>query len=256
MSGVPAPARADASKDGARVSLWWAPLDVPASTLQSLAACLSAQEGRRAAELRRHVDRERFVAVRGWLRRLLAGELGCDPREVQIVTDDGGKPMVEGSDLRFNASRSAGLALFATSWQTEVGVDIEAIREDVDIEGIARRFFSPAEQRALASLSPVHRLSASFQCWTRKEAFAKGIGTGLTFPLPSVDVWAADGRSMTVSDWTIHQVDVGIGYAAAVAVTGLEGWVPPVPGQVGSPISGRLPGTIQRSSGGVLGAVF
>jgi 4'-phosphopantetheinyl transferase len=217
---------------------------------------LSPEEARRADELRRHVDRERFVAARGWQRRLIAAELGCDPREVPIVIGVGGKPTVQGSNLRFSAARSASLALYATSWWTDVGVDIEAIRKDAAIEDIARRFFSPAEQLGLASLSPPRRLTASFQCWTAKEAYAKGIGSGLTFPLQSIDTWRADGRPVTVSGWMIHQVDVGIEYAAAVAGRGLEGWVPAVPRRVGSPNSGPSTGTIERSSEGVLGGLL
>ena len=114
-------------------------------------------------------------------------QLRCAPGDVRIVTGDLGKPRLACSDLRFSAARSAGIALYATSWTMEVGVDIEAIRTTADIDGIAARFMSPAEQRALASLPPTQRLAAFFQCWTRKEAYVKGIGTGLSFPLRDVD---------------------------------------------------------------------
>ena len=111
----------------------------------------------------------------------------------------------------------------------EVGVDIEAIRATTDIDRMAARFLSQAEQRRLGLLSPAQREPAFFQCWTRKEALLKGVGTGLRFPLREVDVWDGDGRPATVSGWSVHDVDLAPGFAAAVAGASLDDWVPPVP---------------------------
>ena len=116
----------------------------------------------------------------------------------------------------------------------EVGVDVEAIRATADVDGIAARFFSRAEQRALASLPRAQRLAASFHCWTRKEAYVKGIGTGLSFPLRNVDVWDGSRRPATVSGWSVHQVDVSPEFAAAVAGAGLGNCVPEVPRRLGA----------------------
>jgi 4'-phosphopantetheinyl transferase len=108
-------------------------------------------------------------------------------------------------------------------------VDIEAIRATADIDGIVPRFMSSAEQRLLASLPPAQRLAAFFQCWTHKEAYVKGIGTGLSFPLRDIDVWDGSRRAATVSGWSVHQVDVAPGFAAAVAGASLGDWVPQDP---------------------------
>ncbi len=132
--------------------------------------------------------------------------------------------MLVDGDLRFNTSRSGGIALFATSRTTEVGVDIEEIRSTVDVEGMAARFFSPAERAALASLGPAQRPAAFFQCWTRKEAYVKGTATGLTVPITTIDVGV--GGETNVSGWAVHQVDVAPGFAAAVAVHRYDGTVP------------------------------
>jgi 4'-phosphopantetheinyl transferase len=126
------------------------------------------------------------------------------------------------------------VALYATSWRMEVGVDVEAIRASTDIHGMAARFMSPAEQRALASLPTVRRRQAFFQCWARKEAYLKGIGTGLNSPLHNLDIWDATDRPATVSGWSVHQVDLGPGFAAAVAGANVSGWAPPVPRLLGS----------------------
>ncbi|MEA2242055.1 MAG: 4-phosphopantetheinyl transferase [Solirubrobacteraceae bacterium] len=230
----------DEAQAAAGLALWWAPLDMSATALRGLSSCLSPEERQRADLFHHPLDRARFLAARGWLRRLLASQLLCAPGEVRIVTGDSGKPMLACSDLRFSAARSAGIALYATSWRMDVGVDVEAIRAIADVDGIAARFFSPDEQRALASLPPAQRLEASFQCWTRKEAYVKGIGAGLTFPLRTVDVWAGGRQRVTVSGWSVHQVDVAPGFAAAVAGAGTGAWVPNVPQELGAEV-GLLP---------------
>ncbi|HEY4098045.1 MAG TPA: 4'-phosphopantetheinyl transferase superfamily protein [Baekduia sp.] len=209
------------------VSLWWAPLDVADAT--DLEALLSPEERERARHLRDPADRARFVAARGWLRRLLAAELSCTPGDVRIVVDDRGKPSVAGSDLRYSASRSAGVALFATSWTMEVGVDVEAIRPMADVDAFAARFFSPTEQRALAALPPEERSAASFACWTRKEAYVKGTGDGITGALRALDVWTGRTAPMAVSTWTIHSVELGPDFAGAVAGATLGPWNPQLP---------------------------
>jgi 4'-phosphopantetheinyl transferase len=209
------------------VSLWWAPLDGADAT--DLEALLSPDERERARRLRDPVDRARFVAARGWLRRLLAAELSCTPGDVRIVVDDRGKPSVAGSDLRYSASRSAGVALFATSWTMEVGVDVEAIRPMAGVDAFAARFFSPAERQALAALPPEERSAASFQCWTRKEAYVKGTGDGITGALRAIDVWTGSPAPVSVSSWSIHSVPLTDGYAAAVAGASLGGWIPQLP---------------------------
>jgi 4'-phosphopantetheinyl transferase len=211
--------------DGAGVSVWLARLDVSASTLRDLAACISSEERQRTAHLHRPLDRQRFVAARGWLRHLLASQLGCAPTDVRFVTGEHGKPRLASDDLCFSAARSAGVALYATSPTVEVGVDVEAIRPMPDIDRIAARFFSPTEQRAIAELSPAHRLAAFFQCWTCKEAYVKGVGTGLDFPLHAVDVWADASQRATVDGWSVCQVQVLPGFAGAVAAADLDEWV-------------------------------
>ncbi len=226
---VEASSETDSWQGDSRVWLWWASLDVSGSTLRGLTACLSPKERQRADSFRHSLDRRRFVAARGWLRHLLASQVGGVPGDVTMLVGDRGKPRLACSDLSFSASRTADIALYATSWRMGVGVDIEAIRTITDVDGIVARFMSPREQRALASLPPAHRLPAFFHCWTRKEAYGKGMGTGLGFALSDVDVWDGGRRQATMSGWSIHQVDVSPGYAAAVAGADPGEWSPQVP---------------------------
>jgi 4'-phosphopantetheinyl transferase len=218
----------------APLSLWWATLDLSTTALKRFAVCLSPEERQRAERFRRSLDRERFVAAKGWMRYLLASLLSCAMSDIVIVADEDGKPRLASTGLSFSASRTGNVALYATSWRMKVGVDIEAIRPGTDIHGMTARFMSPAEQRALASLAPARHRQAFFQCWTRKEAYLKGIGVGLNFPLRNLDVWDGTDRPATVSGWSVHQVDLGPGFAGAVAGANAGGWAPPVPQVLGA----------------------
>jgi 4'-phosphopantetheinyl transferase len=211
------------------VALWRAPLDVAPATLARLESHLSAEERLRAQRLRRPRDRGRFVAARGWLRQLLGGELDVAPEDVQIVISDMGKPVLPDSDLGFSSAHSGGLALYATSRATDVGVDVEAVLPGIDLDDLARKFLSPAEQVELASLPGTERLTATCQAWACKEAYGKAIGAGLHFPLQTCDVWTATREPALVGGCTVHQVDVAPGYVAAVAGAGLGDWVPSTP---------------------------
>jgi 4'-phosphopantetheinyl transferase len=228
----PTPSRRDA-EGGARLSLWWAPLDVSATTMEDLSGCISPAELRHAERCNHPRVRARFLAARGWLRHLLAVELSCAPLEVPIVTDGRGKPRIGSSDLTFSAARTADVALFAISWSMELGVDIEAVRPAAEIDGIVRRMMSPAEQRALKSLSSSARRVAFFDCWTRKEAYGKAIGAGLAYPLREIDLWRVGSGPVTVSGCRVHQVDAGPRFAAAVAGADTGDWLPPAPRRAG-----------------------
>jgi 4'-phosphopantetheinyl transferase len=193
---------------------------VPEESLKRLRCLLSPDERIRASGFWRDSDRDRFVAARGWLRRLLGDELGCAAEDVPIVTTRTGKPHVPGSAVRFSFARSRDLALYATSRDSDVGVDLEAITPEADLNGVASRFFSDGERRGLASLPAAERVSAGFQAWACKEAYVKATGAGLGDAIRTVDTWRANGDPAAVAGWSIHPVAIAPGFAAAVAAAG------------------------------------
>jgi 4'-phosphopantetheinyl transferase len=130
-------------------------------------------------------------------------------------------------DIAFNLSHTGGLALVAIAGSGRVGIDAETVRSTIEVEDLSRRFFAPAEAAEILALSPDARLAAFFTCWTRKEAFVKALGGGLSVPLdrfrvsvrsdePARVLWV-DGKE---SDrWSL--LDVGEpGVAAALVVEG------------------------------------
>jgi 4'-phosphopantetheinyl transferase len=135
---------------------------------------------------------------------------------------------LDGSSLRFNASHSADLALFAFTRNRNIGVDLERIRSDLALREIAGRFFSEAEIVALRALPAEAQIAAFFACWTRKEALIKAHGSGLSLPLHkfavSLDTPArllqTDFDPNALSQWTLHELDADDGFAAALAIEG------------------------------------
>ncbi len=152
---------------------------------------LSRDEQERMARFRFETDRDNFLFYRSMLRILLASYLGTPPAELCFAYSAHGKPSLAAlsGHLEFNLSHSHGIVLFAFSRGRRVGVDVEYLRRDLNVQEIAGRFFSAAENHALMQRSDMH--DAFFHCWTRKEAFVKARGEGLSCPLDSFDVSVA-----------------------------------------------------------------
>ncbi len=212
------------------IQLWPLSLDALAPDLHRFNSILSADERQRAGRFHFRRDRDRFVVCRGALRLILSRRLGIKPEAVQFQYGPYGKPgLAHDTTLRFNVSHSHEAALIAVARGADIGVDIERIRRDVDYETMAGRFFSRREAAALRALPDSHRVNAFFKCWTRKEAYLKARGDGLSFPLDGFDV-SVDGEAALlenrvdpaeISRWSLRDVsDEAAGYAAALAVEG------------------------------------
>ena len=230
----PAPPRLLLEAD--TVHVWCAPLDPPAGAVRGYAALLAPDERARAERFRFEQHRRQYTVARGVLRSLLGRYLGADPRALAFRYASHGKPELDGGGgaLRFNVSHSGELALYAVARGREVGVDVEHVHPLDDAEEIAERFFSAAERAAFRALPPEAKEVAFFDCWTRKEAYIKAIGEGLSFPLHAFDVSLAPGEPARLlgavdreqaARWTLRELDPAPGYRAALVVEG-GGWEP------------------------------
>lgn len=196
------------------VHLWRAPLDISAQLASGFGDTLSTPERARAARLRDAVARSRYATAHGWLRHLLAGYLDVPAHALAFVADVHGKPRLRAGSarwLRFNLSHSGGVVVFAVARDREVGVDVEAMRDELDVEGISGRFLTDQQHHELMTMDPAGRSAAFFAAWTRNEAYLKGIGTGLDGGAHDLD---------RTPGWTVTGFDAGEGFAAAVAVEG------------------------------------
>jgi len=163
--------------------VWAIRLVADESRLQSLEAMLSADERARAQAFRTVDVRRRFIAARGELRTILAHYLNESPEGITFAFEHRGKPRLGdahvATNLKFNLSHSADLALLAVVKDCDVGVDIEEVRDVKDLEHLVQRYFHPAEADDVMS-AKADRNAAFFKCWTAKEAVLKAFGSGIT----------------------------------------------------------------------------
>jgi 4'-phosphopantetheinyl transferase len=212
--------------------VWRALLDQPADMIAKLAPLLSRGEHRRAERFHRPIDRRRFIAGRGILRKIISTYLALAPGEAQFVYNEYGKPFISADQnhvaLSFNLSHSDGMALYAVARGRRVGVDIEYMREDFATLEVAEHFFSKDEFEALKATPIDRRTEAFFNCWSRKESYIKAIGMGISYPLDGFSVSLApdvapallkvDADAPEAGRWNMYELDAAEGYAAALIV--------------------------------------
>lgn len=198
--------------------------------LQRGNALLSEDEADRASRYRVQHAQNAYILTRSALRVLLGSYLDTSPQSIRFRLTQYGKPLLDGaSELHFNVSHTEGLALLAFTQKRRIGVDVEKIRPQPDALKLARRFFSEKERRRLESFSAEELPSAFFRCWSRKEAYIKARGEGLSLPLNQFDVsaeptvgpvpLATQPDPTEARRWLLRDVSVPSEYAAAVAVS-------------------------------------
>ena len=214
------------------VHVWRVDLEQPQEIVKQFRNTLEEDELYRADRFHFEKDRRAFVVSRGFLRHVLGRYLHTAPEALRFSYGPYGKPALNGehkdNELRFNMSHSRGIGLVAVTETQELGIDVEYIRADFATEDIACRFFSPCEVEAFNSLPGDQRVAAFFRCWTRKEAYIKAIGLGLSQPLDGFDVTLGPGEEAAllradgadVSRWSMSDIDAGEDYAAALVVEG------------------------------------
>jgi 4'-phosphopantetheinyl transferase len=212
------------------VHLWKTSLDQPESIRSRLAQALEPQEQERATRFATDKLRHRFIVGRGILREILASYLDEAPRDLRFRQGEHGKPFLagkwDGSSLQFNVSHSQNLAFFAVTRGRQIGVDLESIRDNLDPNEIASRFFSGRESARLRGLPAKEQLHHFFELWTCKEALVKAHGGGISFGLDRFTViFDSSGRAIGIESreesflpWIIYQLSPGPGFVGALAI--------------------------------------
>ena len=211
----------------------------PKADLEPYSRLLSPEEQNRAARFRFPHLTHNFVVDHGRMRLIIGSYTGIAPEDIAYSVNEFGKPELanpEAADLpgrlRFNLSHTEGLALLAVCLDADIGVDVEAVRAINDLKLIAQSHFSPREIAALQDFAPAEQQLAFFRCWTRKEAFLKAHGQGLSIPLDSFAVSLAEEdrpvlldcrwKPEEVNRWSFFSLDPGRGYASALAIEGAQ----------------------------------
>ena len=224
----------DLTLDLGEIHVWRVSLDQTESCLQSLQQTLSTDERTKADRFRFPKDRSQFIVSRGALRAILSRYLNISSHILRFDYNPYGKPSLivtqGGNTLRFNLSHSRGMALIAITKNRDIGVDIEGINPNFSCLEIAEKFFSPLENSVLRALPEHLQATAFFTCWTRKEAYIKAVGKGLSIPLNQFDVSLAPGEPAALLNvegnpeealkWSLIELFPSSDMVAAVAVAG------------------------------------
>lgn len=229
------------------VHLWQGGLDGTDAQVAAWVRLLSPDERARMARFRFEIHQRRYAAAHAQLRLILSPYLALAPTAIQFATTEFGKPYLvfppseglvpqvasllkpsEGytTDICFNMSHAGDQMLVGVVRGRAIGVDIEQIRPDFATTDIAMHYFSAVEQAAFRAVPDEQKPQAFFNAWTRKEAFIKAVGEGLSFPLADFDVTlspgeparllAVRGSAEEAARWQMADMKVGAGYAAAV----------------------------------------
>jgi 4'-phosphopantetheinyl transferase len=226
---------------GARhVDVWSVQIQCSRAVAAKFEGLLARDEMQRARRFRFEHLYQFFVISRGVLRILLGRYLGVSAGSIEFNYSARGKPVLAAPiGLQFNASHSGQLSVFAFTAGCEVGIDAEQIRQFHGLEDVATRFFASEEVAELLSLGADERVHAFFRCWTRKEAYVKAIGEGLSASLnnfrvslrprePARLIHVAHDQG-AAKHWTLNNLQPVSGYAAAVAYHDTERWLTTLP---------------------------
>jgi 4'-phosphopantetheinyl transferase len=212
--------------------IWRADLKFNECFKSSFLKLLSPDEKSRAHKFRFIKDSMNFIIARGILRSLIGKYLEINPAEVSFRYSEFGKPdIADNHFLQFNISHSQNIALFAFTKKLNVGVDVEFVNPDIEVKDIAAKFFSPNEVSNLFALPEKKHTLGFFNCWTRKEAFIKAVGEGLSFPLNKFEVslepdepvklLATDWEPKDVSKWSIYSISPAANFVGGLAIEGV-----------------------------------
>lgn len=224
LADIPATGLSDAE-----VHVWLLPLQQQPHRLEDLAKTLTQQELARSSRYHFERDRNRFIVARSLLRQLVGQYVGIPANAVQLLTNSHGKPHIETGEglapFEFNLSHSGDWAVAGFARGVAVGVDIEEIRPVPDMADVARHTFAAREAMSIEALPEHQRVDGFYSCWTRKEAYVKAVGLGLSVDLKTFNVHVTPTRHVD----SIRYADTGAvyrveglrplqGYLSAIAV--------------------------------------
>lgn len=206
------------------LDVWQADLRVADATLRDLMGLLTEFEKAKAASFKFESLRNRYLAVRGMLRRTLASYLDVDPRSLLFELGPYGKPYLLDYPLHFNLSHSGDTLLIAVADFSNIGIDIETSSQRDSLDGLAQRCFSSREYQAWRGMTTEEQREVFYRLWTKKEAFVKAVGRGIALGMELCEFEADDHGQLlaipveygSVAAWKVHQLECGADYCAAL----------------------------------------
>lgn len=216
------------------IHIWRVFVDEWLAAIPDLLKFLSPEEQARAQRFYFERDRNCSIIARGLLRRLLGHYCAIDPAKIVLHYNEFGKPALTATDLPFplyfNLAHSHASIVYAFTCINRIGIDIEYMRTNIEYEELAQHYFSPAEKLQLQAVPSEQKIRAFFAGWTRKEAYIKARGKGLSIPLDSFDVTLQPDEDprlldcredpLSVGRWSFYALPAYEHYAGALALDG------------------------------------
>ena len=217
-----------------RIDIWRVKLNLKDSEVNVLRCILSEDEQNRANSYKFFKQRKLFILSRVRLRQILSMYLGVIPERIIFNYGSQGKPFLpqshNGEGISFNLSHSGEMSVYAVGTGIEMGIDIEKPDKKVNFLNLAKRYFTEMEYNPIMSLPEGERLKAFYRCWTRKEAYIKGKGSGIAKMLDKTSVSCLPGEPSKllanslephdIYSWTIEDLNIGVPYIGAIAYKG------------------------------------
>ena len=204
------------------VDIWFANFALSAQSLDLFTALLDEVELSRMASFKFKYLRYQFVCAHGLLRILLSIYAKREPKDLAFKLGAYGKPeLVDAEGLSFSLSHTGQSVALAVARHVDIGLDIEQIKPIADRRSLIERFFSTKELVLYDETAHAEQESVFFKLWTRKEAFIKGLGLGLSYPLDVFSVGISEPVSLTgkgTEEWSLHHLEPGLGLTGALAV--------------------------------------
>jgi len=207
-------------------------LDLEEEQIQQLLKLLTKAEKERASRFKFEKHQRGYSVARGSLRKILAGQLKLKPEELDLIYTKTGKPLISENqnkkNILFNLSHSNELAVIALTLNKPVGIDLEYLTDKKDLLGLAKRFFTNKEYEIISSLAKDKQNEAFYRAWTRKEAYLKATGEGIS-GIEKVEVSVLEKEPPKIlntpsetGDWSLYNIQTPNSYIASLAVQGKE----------------------------------
>jgi len=206
------------------VQIWTFNLEQPVETVVTLSRLLNEEEGARVDRFYFEDLKRRYIVRHGFMRMVLGDILELEPTALRFSHLKYGKPVLENRNVHFNLSSSGECAVLACARIGPLGVDVEEMRDMPDHDGVVKQFFSATEQRQWNKLSPQEKRESFFTGWTRKEAYIKALGLGLSLDLDSFSIsfqkWeeAVQSGSEKQESWRLLSFQATPNHCACVAL--------------------------------------
>ncbi|GJL65457.1 MAG: 4'-phosphopantetheinyl transferase [Nitrospirales bacterium] len=204
-----------------------------------LLSLLSPDECTRAQRFKFQEHRQAFIAAHSALRLIMSRYLLVEAQSLVFSQGPQGKPFLNepfaDPPLLFNLSHTQHVALYAFALNREVGIDLEYKHRNISYQSLIERICSEKEKAHIMSHAPPDQKQVFLACWTRKEAYVKATGKGLSFPLQTITVSLPPTTPTALLEvaedvleplrWTMHEIQVDLDHVAALVVAG-HSWNP------------------------------